>query len=177
MNIGEKIKFLRNSKKMSQKKLASLSGVSENAIRKYEAGSRNPKTDTLKKLATALGVSETTLYDLDFSPVDNNTIGEFMSLFLMLEKQVGFKYSTLNLPNGIPEHTGLLIQIENNKISECIYKWQKIKSEVAQKRYELELLKSSMSENEYSAKLAELDKKIELTRLEILENSDEINDL
>lgn len=57
MNTGEKIKFRRIELKMTQKKLAELSGISESAIRKYEKGERIPKVEQLQKLANALNLS------------------------------------------------------------------------------------------------------------------------
>lgn len=54
MTTGEKIKFFRKEKGLSQKELAELSGVSEISIRKYEADSRKPKIETLLKIADVL---------------------------------------------------------------------------------------------------------------------------
>ncbi|MGE4213806.1 MAG: helix-turn-helix domain-containing protein [Anaerotignaceae bacterium] len=57
MNTGEKIRYFRNKKSMSQKQLGKKSGVSEITIRKYEAGNVPTTLDTLAKLASALDVS------------------------------------------------------------------------------------------------------------------------
>lgn len=54
MTIGERIKHLRIEKKLSQKQLAILSGLSEISIRKYEADERRPKLETLRRIASAL---------------------------------------------------------------------------------------------------------------------------
>ena len=58
MNTGDKIKYYRTLRGFSQKKLAQLSGVSEGAIRKYEAETRNPKPSQLSAIANALGIDE-----------------------------------------------------------------------------------------------------------------------
>ena len=54
MNIGEKITKLKKSKKLSQTDLAKITGISRDAISKYE---RNEVVDYAKRIADALGVS------------------------------------------------------------------------------------------------------------------------
>lgn len=56
MTIGEKIKTIRLSKKMTQKQLGDLCGMADSAIRRYELGGAKPKIETLKRIATALDV-------------------------------------------------------------------------------------------------------------------------
>lgn len=56
MTVGECIRTLRLSKKMTQKQLGELSGIAEPTIRRYESGKLNPKIETVKKIADALGV-------------------------------------------------------------------------------------------------------------------------
>jgi transcriptional regulator with XRE-family HTH domain len=61
-NIAKNIRELRESKKISQEKLARLADVSNNTIIKIEAGkNKNPTLDTLKKITHAL---DTTLDNL-----------------------------------------------------------------------------------------------------------------
>ena len=56
MNIGKKIKELRESKEMSQSKLAEAVGLSVHTVSKYEQGQREPNLATINKIADALGV-------------------------------------------------------------------------------------------------------------------------
>lgn len=56
MTIGEKIRQLRKTRKLTQKQLGELSGIAEPTIRRYELGKLNPKRETLYKIAKALGV-------------------------------------------------------------------------------------------------------------------------
>lgn len=52
------MKKLRETKGLSQEKLARLSDVANNTIVKIEAGkNQNPTLDTLKKIAKALSIS------------------------------------------------------------------------------------------------------------------------
>lgn len=54
---GERIKFLREKKKLTQTELAKIVGVSAASISMYETGERKP-TDVVKiKLSKALGRS------------------------------------------------------------------------------------------------------------------------
>lgn len=55
--IGNRIKQCRLEKKMTQKQLGKIMGVSETLISQYERGQRNPKIDQLRKIADALNVS------------------------------------------------------------------------------------------------------------------------
>lgn len=49
MAIGENIRKIRKEKKLTQKELGKLCGMSEAQIGQYENGLRNPKMETLKK--------------------------------------------------------------------------------------------------------------------------------
>jgi len=57
MSTGDKIKKIRKTKGITQKKLGELAGIAEPTIRKYENGQLNPKKETLQKIASALDIS------------------------------------------------------------------------------------------------------------------------
>ena len=68
MNFSEKVKTARTAKNMSQKELATATGISERTIQNYEMGTRLPKKkETYMKLAGALGISPEVLLDEDAS--------------------------------------------------------------------------------------------------------------
>lgn len=56
VKLGENIKKLRLSKKLSRKALADKIGVSEVTITRYENNDREPNLNTLKKISDVLGV-------------------------------------------------------------------------------------------------------------------------
>ena len=57
-NLAKNIKKLRETKGLSQEKLARLADVANNTLIKMESGeNQNPTLDTLKKVAKAFGVS------------------------------------------------------------------------------------------------------------------------
>ena len=55
--LGQKIKQLRLSNKLTQKEFAKLFGLSESMVSLYESGSRQPSFDVLKKVAEQFNVS------------------------------------------------------------------------------------------------------------------------
>ena len=57
MSVGERIREMRESRALSQRALAKLSGVAQNTICAVELGKRPAYPSTLNKLARGLGVS------------------------------------------------------------------------------------------------------------------------
>jgi len=66
MKFGEKITKLKKLKNLSQVALAETTGISRDAISKYERGDSMPSVDYAKRIADALGVS------LDYLVSDND---------------------------------------------------------------------------------------------------------
>lgn len=56
MTIGEMIRELRISKKITQKTLSELSGVAEITIRQYESGKRQPRINQLEKISKSFDI-------------------------------------------------------------------------------------------------------------------------
>lgn len=57
MSLGEKLKSLRTSKKMSQQDVASLLGIERSTYGKYETGDSSPDYGKLVKLAAFFNVT------------------------------------------------------------------------------------------------------------------------
>jgi len=57
MKLSEKITKLKKLKKLSQADLATATGISKDAISKYERGDANPSVEYAKRIAEALNVS------------------------------------------------------------------------------------------------------------------------
>ena len=79
MTTGEKIKYFRNMRGISQETLGQLSGINSATIKKYEYGIRNPKPDQLLKIANALGISINIFMDFDIE-----TVSDVLSLLFKL---------------------------------------------------------------------------------------------
>jgi transcriptional regulator with XRE-family HTH domain len=65
VNIGERLRELREARNISMRALASKSGLSANALSMIERGKASPSVSTLYKLADALGISITSFFGSD----------------------------------------------------------------------------------------------------------------
>jgi transcriptional regulator with XRE-family HTH domain len=65
VNIGERLRELREARNISMRTLATRSGLSANALSMIERGRASPSVSTLYKLSDALGVSITTFFGAD----------------------------------------------------------------------------------------------------------------
>ena len=86
MAIGERIRFIRNLRGMTQKYLGMLVGFPEKTadirMAQYEAGTRTPKEDLTKALANALEVSPLAL---DIPDIDSY-LGLMHTLFALEDR-------------------------------------------------------------------------------------------
>ena len=95
MAIGERIRFFRNLKGMTQKYLGMQVGFSEKTadirMAQYESGSRTPKAELTESLAGALGVSP-----LALSVPDIDSYPGLMHTLFTLEDLYGFRIGKLD---------------------------------------------------------------------------------
>lgn len=56
MGFSENLKSIREKRRLSQKKLADLTGVSQASINYWESGARTPKIEQVQKLASVLNI-------------------------------------------------------------------------------------------------------------------------
>ena len=80
--IGERIRTIREARKMTRAELGALVGLDQNRVQQYENGRRKPKIPLLKKIAEALGVETIALMD----PTVDSYVGAMYALFQMEEK-------------------------------------------------------------------------------------------
>ena len=95
MTVGEKIKYYRNIRGISQEMLGNLSGINPATIKKYEYGIRNPKPDQLLKITNALGISINLFMDFDIE-----TVSDVLSLLFKLDEQVDMRFEAEKDENG-----------------------------------------------------------------------------
>lgn len=95
MAIGERIRFLRNLRGMTQKWLGQAAGFDKKTadvrMAQYESGTRTPKSDLTKAVASVLEVSS---HALDVPDIDSN-IGLMHTLFT-LEDLRAFKITEVD---------------------------------------------------------------------------------
>ena len=93
MAIGERIRFFRNLRGMTQKYLGQVVGFPEKTadirMAQYESGSRTPKTELTESLASALGVSP-----LALSVPDIDSYLGLMHTLFTLEDRYGLTVET-----------------------------------------------------------------------------------
>lgn len=65
MEVGKKLKKLREDKKMSMYRLTQITGVSGHHIKGIENGTRQPTIETLNRLVLALGSSLAEIFNDD----------------------------------------------------------------------------------------------------------------
>ena len=85
MNIGDKIKFLRNKRDLSQSQLADKSGVHLLSIKKYENNQMMPSSQQLIKLADALNINSYALTE-NSNNIRFKTVGDLYGILIMLNK-------------------------------------------------------------------------------------------
>ena len=95
MAIGERIRFIRKLRKLTQKQLGIAIGFPESSadvrMAQYETGTRTPKEDLTKAIANIFGVSPLALNVPD---IDSNL--ELMHTFFALEDMYGLEPETEN---------------------------------------------------------------------------------
>lgn len=116
-NTGERIRFLRNLRGMTQKGLGTAVGFSEKTadirIAQYESGKRVPKADIAGRLADVLSVSPAALNVSDIS----NPIGVMHTLFALED--------IYDVSIGIDRSSGraALYFLDNPELSEMVESW------------------------------------------------------
>ncbi|ELU5588407.1 helix-turn-helix domain-containing protein [Clostridium perfringens] len=96
MKTGNKIKMLREARKLTQAELAEKASISRNAIYNYENNKRNPSIEILKKIATALGVSFSFFIETEAEKANENN-PNFVRLAVLDNPQLLFKKDLLDL--------------------------------------------------------------------------------
>lgn len=84
MTIGEKMKYLRKQKGVTQTELAQLTGIHQVSIAKYEKDKMIPQPEQLEKIVEALNVSRMIFFD--DSSFKLETRGDLMGLLITLCK-------------------------------------------------------------------------------------------
>ena len=84
MDLGERIRRIREDQGLSQEDLANRMDTSQSAVSQLEKGDRNPSYRTLRKLAEALGVPVSYLLGdsegLELSPEEEAHFREYRGL-------------------------------------------------------------------------------------------------
>jgi transcriptional regulator with XRE-family HTH domain len=63
--LGKAVRFLRETRNLSQRELADSSGIDATEISRLEKGKSNPTHETLRRLAKGLGVPCSQIFTLE----------------------------------------------------------------------------------------------------------------
>ena len=120
MAIGERIRFFRNLRGMTQKYLGTVVGFPEKTadirMAQYESGSRTPKADLTNKLAEAFGISPQALSVPDI----DSYIGLMHTLF-SLEDRYGLTIEKTE--NGVSMYADPKKGTDAAELSEMLNAW------------------------------------------------------
>lgn len=83
---GERIRYFRKKRNMTQKELAAAIGLGDSAIRNYELGNRFPNEAVILKIAEVLTVDPYLLY-----PIDITDMNSFMHILMDAEQVYGIR--------------------------------------------------------------------------------------
>jgi transcriptional regulator with XRE-family HTH domain len=71
MNLGDRIRDLRNGNRWTQEELAEKLSLAKSTISLYEAGKREPDYETIKNIATCFNVTVDFLLGITINPKSN----------------------------------------------------------------------------------------------------------
>lgn len=153
ITVGEKIKYYRNIRGISQEMLGNLSGINPATIKKYEYGIRNPKPDQLLKITNALGISINLFMDFDIE-----TVSDVLSLLFKLDEQVDMKFEVEKDDNGEFIPSTVKLSFQNAAINQKLCTYLKAK----QIKENLETSKEKLSaKDDYTETINEIEQNIE----------------
>lgn len=162
MTTGEKIKYFRNMRGISQETLGHLSGINSATIKKYEYGIRNPKPDQLLKIANALGISINIFMDFDIE-----TVSDVLSLLFKLDDQIDMKFEAEKDKDGNFKPATLRMSFKNPMINKKICTYMK----ALELRENMINSKDDYSEEEFNASLQRINENIEEIKQHLLDDS------
>jgi transcriptional regulator with XRE-family HTH domain len=103
MNVGDKIRKVREAKGLSQKEISAMVNMDQSQYSKIENGKTDPTTGTIEKIAKALGIeiSELFVNDTIFKDINSadKTIMEKLRLIELLDNKE--QQSIYNIVDGL----------------------------------------------------------------------------
>ena len=156
MTTGEKIKYFRNMRGISQETLGQLSSINSATIKKYEYGIRNPKPDQLLKIANALGIS-----------INIFTVSDVLSLLFKLDDQIDMKFEADKDDEGNFKPATVKLSFKNNLINKKLCTYMK----ALEIRENMLKAKDDYSEEEYADSLQHINENIEEIKQHLLDDN------
>lgn len=86
LTVGDKIRYFRKQRGMTQAQLAELTGIHPVSIRKYEINKMQPQSQQIERIAEALRVNSSALSDSHYDIIHMETKGDLMGLLMLWHK-------------------------------------------------------------------------------------------
>ena len=131
MPIGERMKRIRNMRKLTQKELGLAVGFEDNTadvrIAQYESNTRTPKEDMLRKIAAVLDVNYRSIYEPSLYAVEDVMYSLFeLDEHYSLRLHEVFDDSDPSFPK-----THMAVDFRSNLLDEFLTEWQERKKDLA----------------------------------------------
>lgn len=114
MTLGEKIKFYRKNRGLTQKELGQATNIHEVAIRKYELDKVRPRPEQLEKISQTLNIPMNVFLDFEF-----NKDGDVFPLLFAIDEAFPLKIIDVD---GTPA-----IQFTDKNFDLFLRDWQSLK--------------------------------------------------
>ena len=86
MTTGERIRYFRKQRKLTQVQLAEMTGIHPVSIRKYEINLMQPQIEQIERIASALKVNVSAITGLSSTVIRFDTVGDMMGLLISWHK-------------------------------------------------------------------------------------------
>lgn len=125
MAIGERIKRIRNFRKLTQAQLGEAVGLSDVRIRQYEIGNRTPKEDMILELAKALGCNYRSICEPSLYAAED----VMYALFELDEHYDMNLYEVANPTDPTEKH--IAVGFDYSLLDDFLNTWKKKKEDLA----------------------------------------------
>ena len=103
MTIGQRIRYCRKARNMTQDQLAAACGIHPVSIRKYETDKMQPLPEQTQRIADALGVNYFALVGVDSIQIHPWQQEDLASLMMLLINTGVIQLNCPVLPHGDPD--------------------------------------------------------------------------
>ena len=86
MTTGERIRYFRKQRKLTQVQLAEMTGIHPVSIRKYEINLMQPQIEQINRIAAALNVNASAISGFNSTAIRFETVGDLMGLLISWHK-------------------------------------------------------------------------------------------
>lgn len=192
MDIGKKIKILRNNLNITGKELSEITGINHGQIRKYETTKCSPQHSHILNIAKVLNVRPYVLLENNYEFI-LETYGDLFGLLITLNK-IGFvSFSSYNTNTVMIEFNQALEPFLNFRNQTEKIDWEKLNVIVTDKLREhpnypifiqwvsnknsLENFKKTASNKNALENLIPLEEQIEILELKLQQSTELLKDL